>query len=213
MLTMDYYQIFGISQTASQIEIKKAYRLLAKQYHPDKHQGNPQYDSKFKQINSIYETLSDPIRRSHYDQLLSYKNMANEPKKNQAGSNNNNYSNSSSNTTNTYNQAQKYHHNPLVDKILRMLSSFMKLVLSSYITRWLFSMFILYLVGSFFQFIYDLEVNRQQRKRDEYRQENNIETGDIKFNKDETIRVDSAASYDGVVDSVVAEPQTGDIKF
>ena len=211
---MNYYQIFGISQTASQIEIKKAYRLLAKQYHPDKHQGNPQYESKFKQINSIYETLSSPLRRSQYDQLLAFKNMTTDPKKNQADSNNNNFSNNSNRTTNSYNQAQKYHQNPLVDKIVRMLSSFMKLVQSTYITRWLFSMFLLYLVGSFFQFIYDLEIKRQQRKREKYRYENSIETGDFKFNnKDETIRVDSAANYDGVVDSAVTEPKTGDIKF
>jgi curved DNA-binding protein CbpA len=211
---MDYYQIFGISNTASQIEIKKAYRLLAKQYHPDKHLGNSQYEAKFKQINSIYEILSDPSKRTHYDQLLAIKNKPKEPKTYQTNFNKESSGKQTNTASNKSNKTKPVIHNPFVTSLLSLLKFLMKLVLSTYITRWLFSMFVFYLISLFFQFIYDFEVNRKQKRRDEYRQEYNIETGDIKFNnQDATGRVDSASSNDVLVDSAVTEPKTGDIKF
>jgi DnaJ-class molecular chaperone len=60
---MDYYNILGIPRTASQEEIKRAYRKLAMQHHPDKG-GN---EEKFKQINEAYDTLGDPAKRQNYD--------------------------------------------------------------------------------------------------------------------------------------------------
>lgn len=60
---MDYYSILGVSKNASQDEIKKAYRKLAMQHHPDK--GGD--EEKFKQVNTAYDTLSDPGKRSEYD--------------------------------------------------------------------------------------------------------------------------------------------------
>lgn len=65
----DYYQILGVSKTASTDEIKKAYRKLAVKYHPDKNPGNKQMEEKFKEINEANEVLSDPEKRKKYDTL------------------------------------------------------------------------------------------------------------------------------------------------
>lgn len=65
----DYYQILGVSKTASADEIKKAYRKLAMKYHPDKNLGNKQAEEKFKEINEANEVLSDKTKRARYDQL------------------------------------------------------------------------------------------------------------------------------------------------
>lgn len=62
-----YYEILGVDEDASADEIKKAFRKLAKQYHPDRNPDDPQAESKFKEINEAYETLSDPQRRAEYD--------------------------------------------------------------------------------------------------------------------------------------------------
>lgn len=65
----DYYKTLGVSKTATQDEIKKAYRELAKKYHPDKNRGNKAAEDKFKDINEANEVLSDPAKRAKYDQL------------------------------------------------------------------------------------------------------------------------------------------------
>lgn len=63
----DYYKTLGIDKDASQEEIKKSYRKLAKKYHPDTNPGNKQSEDKFKQINEAYEVLGDPEKRKKYD--------------------------------------------------------------------------------------------------------------------------------------------------
>ena len=68
----DYYQILGISKNASAEDIKKAYRKLARKYHPDLNPGDKTAETKFKEINEAQEVLSDPEKRSKYDQYGQY---------------------------------------------------------------------------------------------------------------------------------------------
>jgi curved DNA-binding protein len=65
----DYYKILEVNKNASQDEIKKAFRKLARKYHPDANPDNPQAEEKFKEIGEAYEVLGDPQKRSKYDQL------------------------------------------------------------------------------------------------------------------------------------------------
>jgi len=63
----DYYKILGISKTATEVEIKTAYRKLARKYHPDLNPGNKESETKFKEINEANEVLGDPENRKKYD--------------------------------------------------------------------------------------------------------------------------------------------------
>lgn len=65
----DYYKIMGVDKKASEKEIKKAYRKLARKYHPDVNSGNKEAEQKFKEINEANEILSDPEKRKKYDEL------------------------------------------------------------------------------------------------------------------------------------------------
>jgi molecular chaperone DnaJ len=64
----DFYEVLGVKKTAGQDEIKKAYRKLARQYHPDANPNDPKAEEKFKEVSSAYEVLSDPDKRKHYDE-------------------------------------------------------------------------------------------------------------------------------------------------
>ncbi|MCD7727875.1 MAG: molecular chaperone DnaJ [Ruminococcus sp.] len=64
----DYYEVLGVSKGATEEELKKAFRKLAKQYHPDLHPGDKDCEEKFKEANEAYEVLSDPEKRARYDQ-------------------------------------------------------------------------------------------------------------------------------------------------
>src|SRR5579871_5125357 len=65
----DYYETLGVSKSASEDEIKKAYRKLARQYHPDRNPGDKQAEAKFKDIQKAYDVLSDKNKRAQYDQF------------------------------------------------------------------------------------------------------------------------------------------------
>ena len=65
----NYYQTLGVSKEAEQADIKKAYRRLARKYHPDMNEGDKAAEEKFKEVNEAYEVLSDPEKRRLYDQF------------------------------------------------------------------------------------------------------------------------------------------------
>ena len=69
MAEKDYYEILGVKKTASEAELKKAYRDLAKKYHPDKNKGNKEAENRFKEISEAYAVLSDKEKRDQYDRL------------------------------------------------------------------------------------------------------------------------------------------------
>lgn len=65
----DYYEVLGVSKTASDADIKKAFRVLAKKYHPDMNPGDKEAEAKFKEAQEAYAVLSDPEKRKQYDQF------------------------------------------------------------------------------------------------------------------------------------------------
>ncbi|HVU68724.1 MAG TPA: DnaJ domain-containing protein, partial [Ktedonobacteraceae bacterium] len=68
----DYYKVLGVEKNASQKDIQKAFRKLARKYHPDVNPGDASAEEKFKEINEANEVLSDPEKRKQYDELSSY---------------------------------------------------------------------------------------------------------------------------------------------
>ncbi|AXE55250.1 DnaJ C-terminal domain-containing protein [Aurantimicrobium sp. MWH-Uga1] len=65
----DFYKVLGVSKDASEAELKKVYRKLAREYHPDSNQGNAKAEAKFKEISEAYSVLSDKEQRAEYDQI------------------------------------------------------------------------------------------------------------------------------------------------
>src|SRR4029450_10791996 len=67
-LEKDFYKVLGVSKTAEADEIKKAYRKLARQYHPDSNSGDAKAEAKFKEISEAYDVLGDAKKRKEYDE-------------------------------------------------------------------------------------------------------------------------------------------------
>lgn len=65
----DYYEVLGIDKSASEKELKSAYRKLAKKYHPDANPGDKQSEEKFKELSEAYDILKDPEKRKLYDKF------------------------------------------------------------------------------------------------------------------------------------------------
>ena len=64
----DYYEVLGVDKNADEAAIKRAYRTLAKKYHPDMNPGDKEAERKFKEVNEAYAVLSDPDKKAKYDQ-------------------------------------------------------------------------------------------------------------------------------------------------
>ena len=69
MAKRDYYEVLGVEKTATEAEIKSAYKKLAIKYHPDRNPDNPEAEAKFKEAAEAYEVLHDPQKRQQYDQF------------------------------------------------------------------------------------------------------------------------------------------------
>ena len=69
MSKRDYYEVLGVTKNANSKEIKQAYRKLAVKYHPDRNEGNKEAEEKFKEAAEAYEVLSNPEKKSKYDQF------------------------------------------------------------------------------------------------------------------------------------------------
>src|SRR5579885_1585278 len=68
-MAKDYYEVLGVPRTATQEEIKKAYRKLAKQYHPDVNKNDKKAEEKFKEVSQAYDVLGDEEKKKKYDQF------------------------------------------------------------------------------------------------------------------------------------------------
>ncbi|MDA7949108.1 MAG: molecular chaperone DnaJ [Hyphomicrobiaceae bacterium] len=69
MAKRDYYEVLGVTRSAEEVEIKQAFRRLAKEYHPDRNPGDMEAEVRFKEVNEAYEALKDPQKRAAYDQF------------------------------------------------------------------------------------------------------------------------------------------------
>jgi len=89
----DYYAILGVSRNADADEIKRAYRRLARKYHPDMNPGDRRAEATFKDVNEAYEVLSDPEKRQKYDRFGQYWKQAGQPQTWSSGTGGSNFEN------------------------------------------------------------------------------------------------------------------------
>ena len=84
-MSKKYYDILGVSENASESEIKEAYRKLAFKWHPDRNRGNKEAETKMKEINEAYEVLGNPEKRQNYDRYGSAEGFAQGPPESEFG--------------------------------------------------------------------------------------------------------------------------------
>jgi len=75
MIQYEYYSLLEIERTATEVEIKKAYRKKAMELHPDRYGGDKEKEEAFKKLNEAYATLSDPEKKAHYDRFGTAEGM------------------------------------------------------------------------------------------------------------------------------------------
>ena len=108
MTIKNYYNKFGLKENATEWDIKVAYRKLALKYHPDKHGGDPNFDNIFKEINEIYETLSDKTKRQSYDYKLKVEKENRDRASTKTTENSKPQYSPTNTTTNEYTKSKEY---------------------------------------------------------------------------------------------------------
>jgi curved DNA-binding protein len=114
----DYYALLGVNKNASADDIKKAYRRLARKYHPDLNPGDKTAEAKFKEITEANEVLSDTEKRSQYDRFGQYWRQSEQPKSNPRSTANNNPSNTPPGDFNTVDFGQYNNFDDFVNELL-----------------------------------------------------------------------------------------------
>lgn len=226
MINKNYYERFGLKEKASDTEIKKAYRKLALKYHPDKNEGDPKFDNIFKQINQIYETLSNPTSRQVYDDIL---------KKERAENIATNYYKQPTNTQQreyTYSRADKTSYTAYKEEVKSDfgiplgVTNFFRSIIS-----WGIFIALIALLGALGDWIFGSSKISSQRKAEttsskDEASDSGLQTGDIKFNTGNTnlnLATDTIVKYQKISkpknklkpgsEKEGSQPPTGDIKF
>lgn len=186
MINKNYYEKFGLKENATSAEIKKIYRRLALKYHPDRNGGDPKFDNIFKQINQIYEILSDKIKRQTYDETLKKERTENiatnyyNKTVNTQNAQQNTYKDSRTNTTthNVHAKQKKYDF-----EIPSRLKNIFKTIIG-----WGISFAFLILIGTMFDWMFGSskssnQINSEKINNKYETLDSTSQTGDVDFGK------------------------------
>jgi curved DNA-binding protein CbpA len=206
-MKMNYYELFEININASQAEIKKAYRNLAKKYHPDNHQGDPAFDSKFKEINLVYAILSDQNKRRQYDESLNdFRNQNTDYIYNK---NKKEYYSYRSENANNYNSKKNESDNEF--KFRSDKKSITSSILESRLFSWAVTILFFYLLSTVSDFICNSKkIDTNEINMTESENDSSLNTGEIYFYKEDTSLIDESIKEKN---NKIKSNETGDIKF